>query len=347
MRYLRIFFILIVLYPIFSYAADSLDVKMESYKNESYIPTDSLNQINNDLFIPVDSIITIPGVQPIQKDTTNLLQNIPLIPVDSIGLIQVERKNIGDSLSFSQPAIKDSINLILKVQKDTIPRIQYRSVYMDSIEQQNPNFMTKKVIEIKWISEKRDTVIRYKNIVGLNLFYGTYLYGLGGGIYKRLSNDADFIANINFNYVFDNRTTGDLDSNRNITDLEHGSRIYTITLNAGLEKYFLQNRNDWMVKPVLIFGFAPAIIFSTPYSLKLFSSFKKMQLSYGIGVFAALGIDYQAFKKFGINLTARYAFIPVLFGKEVYYYKGFEVKNVGGFYMNLGITLLKQYFRKK
>jgi hypothetical protein len=374
MKYLRIFFIFIVIYPMLSYSADSFDVKMKSHTNESSIPTDSVSLIDNNNILGTDSITTVYSFKPLQQDTTklkeielqknpgdttNLFKNVPLInPTDSIGLIQVEKKIESDSLKIIQPfdndssmtfqpLINDSLKIIKVTPKDSIPRMQYRSVYVDSVEQGNPNFMPKKVIEIKWISEKRDTVIRYKNIIGLNLFYGSYIYGFGAGIYKRLSNDADFIANINFDYVFDSRTASDLDSNGNMTDLEHESRIYTITFNVGLEKYFLQNRTSWKIKPVLIFGFTPTIIFSTPYSLKMFQSFKKIQLSYGVGLFAALGFDYQAFNTVGINLTARYAFTPVLFGKDVYYYKGFKVKNVGGFYVNLGVTLLKPYFSRK
>lgn len=291
-------------------------------------------------------------------DTSNILNNVPLIsPSDSSTLIQEEKKismdslnktqpGINDSLNILQPLVNDSLNIIKAIPKDTIPRIQFRSVYVDSIEQNNPNFLPKSVLEIKWISEKRDTLIRYKNVIGFNLFYGTYTYGFGAGIFKRLGNDADFIANVNLSYIFDRRTASDLDSNGNMADLEHRSRIYSIIFNVGLEKYFLQNRNSWMMKPILIFGFTPAFVFTTPYSLKMFSSLKKMQLSYGIGVFTALGFDYQAFKTFGINLTARYSFIPIIIGNDVYYYNGFKVKNIGGFYVNLGITLLQPYYSK-
>jgi hypothetical protein len=199
---------------------------------------------------------------------------------------------------------------------------------------------------MKWITdEKRDTVIRYKNIMGFHTFYGTYSYGLGGGMFLRLSNDADFIANINFAYVFDRRTEGDLDSNGTMQDLERQSRLFSIIFNVGLEKYFMQNRIDWKIKPVLLFGFAPAIVFAAPYSESFFKSIFKSQVSFGVGVFAALGFDWQAFNKVGINLTARYSFIPII-GRDIYYYKGFLVKNVGGFYVNLGFTLLKEYFSK-
>ena len=341
---------------------------------------DSLKSSEESL-IPLDSIITVPGNElTVPKDTTNIIQTEPLklpadtndliqkdpltipndsigliqndsltVPFDSIGLIQPKKITPGDSIGGLQPdkgTLLDSLNINKKIQNDTIPRIIYRSVYADSVEQGNPNFFTKKVIEIKWISEKRDTVIRYKNIIGINLFYGVYTYGLGFGIFKRLSNDADFIANINLSYVFDRRTVADIDSNSNILALDRESRLYPIVFNAGLEKYFMQNRIDWKIKPVLIFGFAPAVILVTPYQLTFFKSIKKLQVSYGLGVFTAMGFDWHISKKIGINLTARYSFIPVI-GKEIYYYKGFLVKNVGGFYVNLGITLLQEYYSKK
>jgi hypothetical protein len=360
MRQLSILIIFAIIYPFVCFALESHDVKLVHNINE-IIYLDSLGLINNSP--SQDSISLTPINQPTTKDTTNqfkveqpvnindtsnLLNNVPLVsPTDSSSLIQEEKKIPGDTLKKIQPLINDLPNNIIIIPKDSISRIEFRSVYADSVEQNNPNFLTRKVLEIKWISDKRDTVIRFKNIVGLNFFYGMYTYGFGGGIYKRLSNDADFIANINFNYIFDNRTPSDLDSNGNLAELEHESRIYSIIFNVGLEKYFLQNRNSWKIKPILIFGFAPAIVFSAPYSLKMFSSFKKMQLSYGIGIFAALGFDYQAFKTFGINLSGRYSFIPVIIGRDVYYYKGFKVKNVGGFYVNLGVSLLKPFFSKK
>ncbi|MCX6164489.1 MAG: hypothetical protein NTU73_06445, partial [Ignavibacteriae bacterium] len=267
---------------------------------ESTLITDSL-KLNEESLIPLDSIATIPVNELIvPKDTTNviqteplklstdtvgLIQNEPLLsPTDSTGLIQLEKRAPNDTLGLIQKDRNipvDSLILFQKVQKDSIQRIQFRSVYADSVELGNPNFFTKKVIEIKWISEKRDTVIRYKNIIGINLFYGVYTYGFGVGIFKRLSNDADFIANINLSYVFDRRTVDDIDTNANILALDRESRLYPIVFNVGLEKYFMQNRIDWKVKPVLIFGFAPAIILATPYQLSFFKSFKKIQLSYG------------------------------------------------------------------
>jgi hypothetical protein len=310
-------------------------------------------KLNEESLISVDSNVKIPSNEfVIPKDTSNIIQTeLPVISSDTIGLIKNEQPLLPlDSTGLIHKEIlipADSLKVIQNVTNDTIQRIIYRSVYADSIEQQNPNFITRKVLEIKWITEKRDTVIRYKNIIGLNLFYGIYTYGFGAGIFKRLSNDADFIANINLSYVFDRRTNEDIDTNMNINTLIKESRMYPIVFNVGLEKYFMQNRIDWKVKPVLIFGFAPAIIPVVPYELTFFKSLKKIQLSYGLGVFAALGFDWQAFRKFGINLTARYSFIPIIAGKDIYYYKGFLVKNIGGFYVNLGVTLLQEYFGKK
>jgi hypothetical protein len=382
MKHLCILILTIVICSNASFISSSPVKKIENpvlLFSEYTLITDSLKSSEESL-IPLDSIVTVPGNELIvPKDTTNIIQTeLPKLPVDTIGLIQKEPQIIptdstgliqndtltvptdstgliqperiipGDSIGGLQPGkntLLDSLNINKNLQKDTIPRIIYRSVYADSIEQGNPNFFPKNVIEIKWISEKRDTVIRYKNILGINTFYGVYTYGLGFGIFKRLSNDADFIANINLSYVFDRRTVEDIDTNSNILALDRESRLYPIVFNVGLEKYFMQNRIDWKIKPVLIFGFAPAIIITTPYQLTFFKSLKKIQLSYGVGVFAALGFDWQAFNKFGINLTARYSFIPVL-GKEIYYYKGFLVKNVGGFYVNLGVTLLQEYFSK-
>lgn len=296
-----------------------------------------------------DSISLIPAENLIPADSTGLIQMERKLPEDSTGLLRLDSNLVSDSLGLIQPGkniLTDSLSLVPKVQTDTVPRIKFRSVYIDSIEQGNPNFMEKKVLEIKWITEKRDTAIRYKNIMGFNAFYGVYTYGVGFGLFKRLGNDADFIANVNLSYAFDRRTVDDIDSAGNLSALDRESRIYPIVFNVGLEKYFMQNRIDWKIKPVLIFGFAPAIIPVTPNNLTFFKSLKKLQLSYGVGVFAALGFDWQAFNTFGINLTARYSFIPILAGKEIYYYKGFEVKNVGGFYVNLGVTLLQQYFSK-
>ncbi|MFA5405239.1 MAG: hypothetical protein WC358_09920 [Ignavibacteria bacterium] len=325
----------------------SLDSNLIIPENEFITPKDTNNLTQPVITNPInDTIGLIQNEQMLlSDDSTGLIQKeIPNILDDSTKLIQNESLiTPGDTIKVLQ---QDSLNINKNLQKDTIPRIQFRSVYVDSIEQGNPNFFTKKVIEIKWISEKRDTVIRYKNIIGFNAFYGVYTYGIGFGIFKRLSNDADFIANINLSYVFDRRSTEDIDSNTIINALDRESRLYPIVFNVGLEKYFMQNRIDWKVKPVLIFGFAPAVILVTPHQLTFFKSLKKIQLSYGIGVFAALGFDWQAFNKFGINLTARYSFIPVI-GNEIYYYKGFLVKNVGGFYVNIGVTLLKEYFSKK
>jgi hypothetical protein len=323
-------------------------------ENIPLIPVDSISTVpDNIITSPVDSVALIrtepvnvnlptdsvklirtePSV--ISNDSTNGLQPIPLIsPEDSTGVIKVEIQSPADSLKR------------IELKRDTTIRYEFRSVYADSVEQGNPNFLPRNVLMIKWITDqKRDTVIRYKNIMGFHAFYGTYNYGIGGGMFIRLSNDADFIANINFNYVIDRRTEGDLDSNNTLRDLERSSRLFTITFNAGLEKYFMQNRIDWKIKPILLFGFAPAIVFAAPYDVSFFKSIFKSQLSYGVGVFAALGFDWQAFKKVGINLTARYAFIPVL-GRDIYYYKGFKVKNLGGIYINLGVTLLKEYFSK-
>ncbi len=362
MKLLRIFIIIFAIYPIVSFA-DSLDVNLVPViKEDSSIinpvnpfsnPKDTSSQINSELNIP----LIIPG------DSTGLLQPEKIIPVDSSGLIKTEVKNPGDSLGLIQnekSLITDSIGLIQKEniktdslnlinihKKDSLDnrRIEFKSVYTDTTD---INYTPpRKIIMFKWITDNLDTAIRYKNIIGFNLFYGYYTYGLGFGIYKRISNDADFIANLNLTYLFDRRTSEDVDSTGNMTVLDKESRLYPIIINVGLEKYFLQNRTDWKVKPVLLFGFAPAVVISTPYELTFFRSLKKIQLSYGVGVFAALGFDWQAFRKVGINLTARYAFIPVLFGKEIYYYKGFLVKNIGGFYVNLGVTLLKEYFGKK
>ena len=362
MKLLRIFIIIFAIYPIVSFA-DSLDVNLVPVIKEDTLislpsnnfsdPKDTSDQINSELHIPL--------ITPF--DSTGLLQPEKIIPLDSLGLIKTENKNLVDSLGLIQnenSLISDSIGLIQRENKkidslniinirtkDSLEnrRIDFRSVYTDTTD---INYIPpRKIIMFKWITDNQDTVIRFKNILGFNIFYGYYTYGLGAGIYRRISNDADFIANLNLTYLFDRRTTEDIDSTGNLTVLDKESRLYPIIFNVGLEKYFLQNRTDWKVKPVLLFGFAPAVVISTPYELTFFRSLKKIQLSYGVGVFAALGFDWQAFQKIGINLTARYAFIPVLFGKEIYYYKGFLVKNVGGFYVNLGITLLKEYFGKK
>lgn len=337
------------------------------------IPLDT-NKTGEESLISIDTLVSLPPTElNLTKDTNATLQSeIPKMQVDTLSLIPQEiTKTPVDSNFQSEPLLtptdtgvmqtgknvvqdsigligvpSDSLKIIPKVQKDSIPRIEYRSVYADSIELGNPNFFTKQVLEIKWITEKRDTAIRYKNLMGFNVFYGVYTYGLGFGIFKRLGNDADFIANVNLSYVFDRRTSEDIDTNRNITALIKESRMYPIVFNVGLEKYFMQNRIDWKIKPVLIFGFAPAIVPVVPYELTFFKSLKKLQLSYGIGVFAAVGFDWHMFKTVGVNLTARYSYIPILAGKDIYYYKGFLVNNVGGFYVNFGVTLLQQYFSK-
>lgn len=368
MKHLRILvFLFIICISAFFILSFTL-IKKRNFNESKLISSSKLdtNQTPGESLIPIDSIPSIPlketkigedtikliNIEPVKSstDSIGLIKNEPIVsPFDSIGLIQAEIKTPIDSLGLIRKdtnIIADSLNFPLKTREDSIPRIEFRSVYADSIEQGNPNFMQKKVIEIKWISEKRDTAIRYKNIIGANLFYGIYTYGFGAGIFKRLSNDADFIANINLSYGFDNRSNEDIDSNSIYPALYRESRFYPIVFNVGLEKYFMQNRIDWKVKPVLIFGFAPAIIPVVPYELTFFKSLKKIQIAYGLGVFAALGFDWQAFKKFGINLTARYSFIPVIAGKDIYYYKGFLVKNVGGFYVNLGVTLLQEYFSK-
>jgi hypothetical protein len=386
MRHRSIFLIILLTYPFVSFAENNSWSKPESETKENIkfldsleiinlIPLDSVatvpgnqnqnlrdtsNQIitepvktttdtnksliNEPFVIPSDSSGLIQMEKIIPSDSSGLLQNEKIIPLDSAGLIQTEIVNPGDSLALIkiQKITEDSLNVI-KIENR---RIEYRSVYTDStdINYKPP----RKIIMFQWISdEKRDTVIRYKNIIGINLFYGIYTYGFGFGIFRRLSNDADFIANINLSYVFDRHTENEIDSSVAVKTLQHESRMYPIVFNVGLEKYFMQNRIDWKVKPVLIFGFAPTVIITTPYELSLFSSLKKIQLSYGIGVFAALGFDWQAFQKVGINLTARYSFIPVIIGRDIYYYTGFKVKNIGGFYVNLGITLLKEYFGKK
>ena len=107
----------------------------------------------------------------------------------------------------------------------------------------------------------------------------------------------------------------------------------------------MQNRTSWKIKPVFIFGFAPALIVVAPYSESFFKSLGKSQLSWGVGVFAHLGFDYQVAQKFGVNLTVKYSFIPVL-GREIYYYKDYLVKNIGSISVNLGFTILKEYYRK-
>lgn len=363
MKQLGILFLMLVIYPFALFAADSLEVKNESGLLSPSLITDSTIQ-NNFPLISTDSVITAPVIpftvpsdtseknitepEILKTDTINPLESVPLIvPDDSTAGIKIEVIKFTDSLTVKTDSLMvlDSLGKV-KIRQDSVPRMEFRSVYVDSIEQGNPNFLPKSVLMIKWITdEKRDTVIRYKNLFGINAFYGSYCYGLGGGMFIRLSNDADFIANINFASVFDRRTEGDLDSTGTLRDLERESRLLTIIFNAGLEKYFMQNRTDWKIKPVLLFGFAPAIVFAAPYERSFFSSIFKSQVSYGLGVFAALGFDWQAFQKFGINLTARYAFIPII-GRDIYYYKGFLVKNVGGFYVNFGVTLLKEYFSK-
>jgi len=360
MKQRGILFLLIVIFPAFCFAADSLEIKTENNIQTPSLITDT-NFLNNNVLIPNEQNPLTPvtpenvakdssaniNIVPLNSnpDTINPLQNIPLIsPEDSSGLIRIETRIPQDSLNLLVVP-KDSLK-IENVRKDTIIKYEFRSVYADSIEQGNPNFLPKNVLLIKWITDqKRDTVIRYKNLFGIHMFYGPYTYGLGGGMFYRLANDADFFGNINFSYIIDNRSTGDLDTNGTMQDLDRRSRLFSITFNAGLEKYFLQNRTDWKLKPILLFGFAPAIIIAAPYSYSFFKSIFKSQLSYGVGVFAALGFDYQFGKKIGVNLTARYALIPVL-GREIFYYRGFPIKNIGGIYINLGVTFLKEYFSK-
>jgi hypothetical protein len=306
------------------------DTTKQHVNEPTKLITDTNNLLINDpILIPSDSTGLIQMEKNIPSDSLGLILKENIIPGDTSGLIKVQKLN------------EDSVNVI-KIEK----RIEFRSVYTDStdINYKPP----RKIIMFQWISdEKRDTVIRYKNIMGFNMFYGIYTYGLGFGIFRRISNDADFIANVNLSYVFDRHNENEIDSSMNVTYLRHESRMYPIIFNVGLEKYFMQNRVDWNMKPILIFGFTPAIVITTPYELTFFRSLKKIQLAYGMGVFAAVGFDWQAFKKVGINLTARYSFIPLILGKEIYYYTGFKVKNIGGFYVNLGITLLKEYFGRK
>ena len=358
MKQMRILIFLLLLYP-FAAFADSLDVNLVPLikedssitlpTNPSVTPKDSSTQIDTELHVPLLNLNDSTGfLQPeikIPGDSTGLNKTDKTLITDSLGLIQPEKIITGDSIKLKTV---DSLNLMNKTVKDTTSniRIEYRSVYTDTTD---INYIApRKIIMFQWITDQnRDTVIRYKNVIGFNLFYGMYTYGFGAGIYKRISNDADFIANLNLSYLFDRRNSSDIDSTGNTAVLDKESRIYPIIINVGLEKYFLQNRTDWKIKPILIFGFAPALVISTPYELTFFRSIKKIQLSYGVGVFAALGFDWQAFRKFGINLTARYSFIPVLAGREVYYNKGFLVKNIGGFYVNLGFTLLKEYFGRK
>lgn len=372
MKLRGILFLMILIYPFASFAENPFTFKYfnfcNSYSfldsnildNNVLVPLDSITNNNtnpisapadvisiNPVSLPKDSISIIPVTIPIDTinllnsepvnitaDSINALQNVPSVsPTDSAGLIKVEK------------IPTDSV-IILNTKKDSVARIEFRSVYADSVEQGNPNFLPRNVLIMKWITDdKRDTVIRYKNLIGFHTFYGTYSYGIGGGMFLRLSNDADFIANINFAYLLDKRTESDLDSNGTMQDLERQSRLFSIIFNAGLEKYFMQNRTSWKIKPVILFGFAPAIVFAAPYSESFFKSIFKSQLSFGVGVFAALGFDWQAFNKVGINLTVRYSIIPII-GRDIYYYKGFLIKNIGGINVNLGITLLKEYFSK-
>lgn len=351
MKHLRI---LIILFVICSSAFIFLSFTYKKSDNFSFYNLEKSHYLDTikteEGLISIDSIESVPGKELINtKDTsTNTRPESEILINDSIGLIKPEIISPTDSLYLIEEKFpSDSIFIIQKDIKDTIRRIEFRSVYADSIEQGNPNFMPKKILEIKWITEKRDTAIRFKNIIGFDLFYGVYTYGFGFGIFKRLSNDADFVANINLSYVFDRRSKEDIDTNNNMSALDKVSRLYPIVFNVGLEKYFMQNRTDWKVKPILIFGFAPALIPVTPYELTFFKSLKKLKLAYGLGVYAALGFDWQALKRFGFNLTARYSFIPIVINRDIYYYRGFLVKNIGGFYIDLGFTLLQEYYGKK
>lgn len=381
MKHLRILILLLIIYStaflVLSFTFENIGNKMP-FNIQSGLKTHTVNS-GNEFFPVLDTLEVIPADEfpvlldstevkktdpvKISTDTIGLINSEPLIlpPDDSLELIKPLKKISEDSIGIPKPEIylpvdslepfrediSDSLKLIYEKQSDTNQRIRFRSVYMDSIEQGNPRFTMRKIMMIKWITEKRDTIIRYKNVMGFNIFYGVYTYGFGYCIFKRLSNDADFFAGVNLSYAFDRRTSDDIDTNSGIFTLEKESRMYPIVFNVGLEKYFMQNRVDWKIKPVLLFGIAPAIIPVAPYELSFFSSFKKLQLAYGLGIFAAFGFDWQAFQKFGINLTARYSFIPVIAGKDIYYYRGFHVKNIGGFYVNFGFTILKEYFGKK
>lgn len=347
MRQLCIYILLFALYPIVSFA-DSIDVNNVPTIQADSIPLLEVNPVtvpqDTNRNIELENILNAPKDSNVNSNfIDSLLKSVPNDTTREVNTeLRIPSIRTYDSASVSS----DSINVLLhrNIILEDNRRIEFRSVYTDTtdVDYKPP----RKIIVYKWMSDNQDTVIRYKNIIGFYDFYGYYSYGIGANIYKRLSNDADFLAGINLSYTFDRRTSEDLDSTGNPRLLDHESRLYPIIFNAGLEKYFLQNRTDWKIKPILIFGFAPAIIFSTPYESSFFSSLKKIQISYGIGVFGGLGFDWQAFRTVGINLTARYAFIPILFGKEIYYYKGFLVKNIGGIYVNLGFTLLKEYFSK-
>ncbi len=112
------------------------------------------------------------------------------------------------------------------------------------------------------------------------------------------------------------------------------NRIMVLPLSFSLQYRLFKNELSDNLRPFLMAGIGPSLIFTTPYEKEFFSSLKygrahyTLNLFFGVGTY--IGLDPRAIS----GLSVRYYYIP--YPKGIESLRGRPIKNFGG--INLTLT---------
>ncbi len=165
-------------------------------------------------------------------------------------------------------------------------------------------------------------------------------FGVNAGIFKQINYDYDFSAYLSISGVSDNREfeVYDIYGNPIVPDKEN--RIFLIATNIGAQRYLFKDEIEGGFMPLIIGGITPALVITTPYERGYFEAFKYAQVSYALGGYIGVGMEYLQSSNIALSFNARFLYLPVI-GKDVNSLAGKPINNLGGFQLTFGLNFMK------
>lgn len=174
---------------------------------------------------------------------------------------------------------------------------------------------------------------------GISILYSENGFGVAGMYYKNLSRTSDLFFRLSISGVTDNSEIEYFDIYGNSYVPDKLNRIFNIPASIGFQKYLFYDDIEGNFKPYVNAGVSPSLILMTPYSEGFFPAFKYANVSYSIGGFLGIGLQYFESQHVAMNFDLKYYYLPVL-GREVMSLQNKPIKNVGGLQINFGISFL-------
>jgi len=165
-------------------------------------------------------------------------------------------------------------------------------------------------------------------------------FGVNGGYYKKLNNDMDLFITLSFSSVSDPSEIKQYDYYGNEYIPGKQNRLYSIPLTVGIQRYIFREDIEGNFRPLIMAGVSPAIVLTNPYSESFFKAIKYTQMSYAVGGFIGIGLEFVESSELSLGINARYSYIPVI-GREVNSLENTPLKDIGGFQISFQVNFLR------